>query len=73
MICFLGKTDLRPLANAMTEFIPVVGVVDFYWPGTVNECLREGQLLDISFMKQSVSWAEFEKLTRFLFDKCVPA
>ena len=51
----------------MTEFIPVVVVVDFYWPDTVNECLREGHLLNSSFMKQSFSWAGFEKLTRFLF------
>ncbi len=46
MINFLGQTDLRLLTNVMTDFIPVVGVVDFYWPDTVNECPREGHLLN---------------------------
>ena len=48
MIHFPGKTDLRPLTNGMTEFKPVVGVVHFYWPDTLNECLGEGHSPNVS-------------------------
>ncbi len=35
---FLGRQTCKPLANAMTEFTPVVAVVEFYWSDSMNEC-----------------------------------
>ena len=35
---FLGRQTCKPLANAMTEFTPVVAVVEIYWSDSMNEC-----------------------------------
>ena len=33
-----GRQTCKPLANATTELVPVVNVVDFYWSDYMNEC-----------------------------------
>ncbi len=50
----LRKTDLCPLTNPMTEFTPVVVVVDFYWQVTITECLREGHFANNDFKEYFV-------------------
>ncbi len=50
-IYLLRKTDLHLLTNAMTEFTPVVVVVDFYWSNLITECPREGHLVNNDFKK----------------------
>ncbi len=38
MIRFCGRQTCNLLTNGMTEFTPVVAVVDFYWSDPMIEC-----------------------------------
>ncbi len=38
-IHFCGRQTCKPLANAMTEYISVVAVVDFYWSDSMNSMI----------------------------------